>query len=100
MAPRLNDIALPLNVMKVMPIATQPTNDTVVSRANTLVLAKNPGVVHANMMSAAHAITRMMCAPVVSVRRGRSHFSDAWDLSEDMKGMFTTRYFLLSLSDG
>ena len=43
-APSANDMMLPLMVMSVMPIATQPMNDTVVSSARMLGPARKPGV--------------------------------------------------------
>ena len=42
-APRQNDITLPDSVMNVMPTATQPMNDMVVSSENRLVAVRKPG---------------------------------------------------------
>ena len=43
-APSANDMMLPLIVMSVMPIATQPINDTVVRSERMLGPARKPGV--------------------------------------------------------
>jgi hypothetical protein len=43
-APSAKDMMLPLMVMSVMPIATQPMNDTVVSSDRMLGPARKPGV--------------------------------------------------------
>ena len=65
-APRQNDMILPLMVIKVMPTATQPMNETVVSIDRTLGFEENPGVARATTMSAPSAVTRMA---VSSARR-------------------------------
>ena len=58
-APRQNDITLPDSVMNVMPTATQPMNDMVVSSENMLVVVRNPGVAMAAATSASTAATRI-----------------------------------------
>ncbi len=58
-APRQNDMTLPDSVMNVMPTATQPMNDMVVSSENRLVVVRNPGVAMAAATSAATAATRV-----------------------------------------
>jgi len=45
--PSENDMMLPLSVMKVMPTATQPMKDVVLSSENRLTAVKKPGVVRA-----------------------------------------------------
>jgi hypothetical protein len=44
----LNDMMLPLNVINVIPTATQPMKDTVVKSDLMLVAERNPGVETAN----------------------------------------------------
>ena len=58
-APRQNDITLPESVMNVMPTATQPMNDMVVSSENRLVVVRKPGVAIAAAISASTAATRI-----------------------------------------
>ena len=58
-APSANDIMLPLIVMSVMPIATQPMNDTVVSSERMLGPARKPGVAK---MTASRTMMPMVCA--------------------------------------
>src|SRR5690348_18019209 len=50
-APGENDMMFPLIVISVMPIATQPMNDTVVSSERMLGSATNPGVVRTTAAS-------------------------------------------------
>src|SRR5262249_19856293 len=64
-APKLNDMMLPDSVMKVMPTATQPTNDTVVASERRLVAEKKPGVSAAATTSATQSRTRTMCSNVM-----------------------------------
>jgi hypothetical protein len=71
-APNANDMMFPLMVMSVMPIATQPMNDTVVRSARMLGSAKKPGVVR---MTASRMTMPTVCAQKKSrawVRRPRS----------------------------
>ena len=58
-APSANDMMLPLMVMSVMPIATQPINDTVVSSDRMLGLARKPGVAK---MTARRTMMPIICA--------------------------------------
>src|SRR6266498_1981001 len=57
--PSENDMILPLNVINVIPTATQPMNDTVVSSDRTLGFDRKPGVTTANPRSATIASTRI-----------------------------------------
>ena len=54
-APSANDMMLPESVMKVMPMATQPMNDMVVSSEIRLTVDRKPGVRSAKTTSAASA---------------------------------------------
>src|SRR5262249_46909385 len=65
-APRLNDMILPLIVINVMPTATQPMNDTVVSSETMLGQDMNPGVVNA---IAARAIVTLQRSVARSIGR-------------------------------
>src|SRR5690348_4985426 len=56
-APGENDMMFPLIVISVMPIATQPMNDTVVSSERMLGAATNPGVVRTTAASTRRPIT-------------------------------------------
>ena len=58
-APRQSDMMLPVNVMKVMPTATQPMNEMALSRALMLSGDVKPGVVRANIAMAAMVSARM-----------------------------------------
>ena len=58
-APKANDMMFPLIVISVMPIATQPMNDTVVSSDNMLGPERKPGVVR---MTAARTTIPIDCA--------------------------------------
>ena len=58
-APSANDMMLPESVMKVMPMATQPMNDMVVSSEIMLTVDRKPGVRSANQASAASASRRI-----------------------------------------
>ena len=57
--PSANDMMLPLNVMKVIPTATQPMNEVVFKSENKLTAVKNPGVAKATPTSASMAARRI-----------------------------------------
>ena len=57
-APSENDMMLPLMVISVMPVATQPIKDTVVSSDKMLGSERNPGVDSAISASATAATAR------------------------------------------
>src|ERR1700733_6752402 len=79
--PTENDMMLPLRVMKVMPTATQPMKDVVLSSENRLTAVKKPGVVRAATINPKMAKPRIRkrtrecgsrllqggCAPAVSL---------------------------------
>jgi hypothetical protein len=67
-APSANDMMFPLMVMSVIPIATQPMNDTVVSSERMLGAAKKPGVAR---MTAKRTTTPIACAHANSRARSR-----------------------------
>jgi hypothetical protein len=58
-APRQSDMMLPVNVMNVMPTATQPMNEIALSSALILSCEVKPGVVSANAAMATMVTMRM-----------------------------------------
>jgi hypothetical protein len=70
-APRQNDMTFPLRVMKVMPTATQPTKDIVVSSDRILVVERNPGVARAAMTRLPPASIRTRMSTRLRRDRGR-----------------------------
>ena len=69
-APSANDMMFPLIVISVMPIATQPMNDTVVSSDRMLGPARKPGVVEDDGEQGRRC--RCVCAAGEQPRLGRA----------------------------
>ena len=76
---------LPDSVMKVMPTATQPMNDTVVSKASRLMREKKPGVATAQASKASTATMRTICT--VSIRTCRSGLAAGREAGEPPVGV-------------
>jgi hypothetical protein len=68
-APSENDMMFPLMVISVMPTATQPMKETVVSSESMLGFDRKPGVVSATTASTANTSKRMIAT---RLRRSRA----------------------------
>ena len=84
--PSANDMIFPLNVMKVIPTATQPMKDVVFNSENRLTVVKKPGVANAAATSASNAAKRIATStrPRAECGTGRRQYSrnaDGKDLS-------------------
>ena len=92
--PRLNDMMFPLIVINVMPAATQPTNESVVSKASRLGADRNPGVLIATSPSVAMTTMRTVATTRRRDRvtdRGSGGASAAAHCSASERSLFTPR---------